>query len=238
MRRGRCPWTDGLRRTSSTSTVRASRSRSRAKVGDHEPCCPEWPTAPGDAGLSDHHSAQDPWPTPTVSIFESIRTDDPPQPQLSSAQNEYAEKAASTSPVPERATRLSYAEAAAICRTKFRKIADECGANIRKYRDPHFDLEADLKLNQGDPPRVALQPRGGGDDDASCGPSIVEEAQGRRLPRHGQAGHRSRRQGASRGRDRLERRTRSTGKSCCGSGWRAASRTARGGPWGERRMRR
>lgn len=66
-------------------------------------------------------------------------------------QNEYAEKAAkNSSRAPERTTSSSYAEAAAICRTKVKKIADECRAINRKYRDPHFDLEADLKLGQRD----------------------------------------------------------------------------------------
>ncbi|SPN99506.1 related to micromolar calcium activated neutral protease 1 (capn1) [Cephalotrichum gorgonifer] len=66
-------------------------------------------------------------------------------------QNEYAEKAAKNcSRAPERTTQSSYAEAAAICRTKVKKIADECRAINRKYRDPHFDLESDLKLDLRD----------------------------------------------------------------------------------------
>lgn len=66
-------------------------------------------------------------------------------------QNEYAEKVANnTTCAPERTTRSSHAEAAAICRIKVKKIADECRAINRKYRDPHFDLEADLKLDVRD----------------------------------------------------------------------------------------
>ncbi|PKS07480.1 hypothetical protein jhhlp_006084 [Lomentospora prolificans] len=66
-------------------------------------------------------------------------------------QNEYAEKAAKgTTHGPERTTQSSYAEAAEICRTKVRKIADECRAINRKYRDPHFDLEYDLKCSKRD----------------------------------------------------------------------------------------
>ncbi|CAI4215029.1 unnamed protein product, partial [Parascedosporium putredinis] len=66
-------------------------------------------------------------------------------------QNEYADKAAKGSTNgPERTTQSSYAEAAEICRTKVRKIADECRAINRKYRDPHFDLEYDLKCSKRD----------------------------------------------------------------------------------------
>lgn len=67
-------------------------------------------------------------------------------------QNVYAEKAATKTAVslPERTTRSSYAGAAEICRTKVRKIAAECRAINRKYRDPHFDLELDFKRQYHD----------------------------------------------------------------------------------------
>lgn len=88
--------------------------------------------------------------------------------------NEYAEKAARSSPrAPERTTRASYAEAAAICRTKVRKIADECRAINRKYRDPHFDLEADLKLGHRDClESLSNQRAGSGDDDEPDAPPL------------------------------------------------------------------
>ncbi|KAI1079756.1 cysteine proteinase [Whalleya microplaca] len=61
-------------------------------------------------------------------------------------QNEYAEKAArrSTKAVGT-TTQASYEEAAAVCRAKVAKIVKECRRVNQKYRDPHFDLELDLK---------------------------------------------------------------------------------------------
>lgn len=47
-------------------------------------------------------------------------------------------------------TTKSYEEAAAICRAKVEKIVKECRRINQKYRDPHFDLEFDLKMNRRD----------------------------------------------------------------------------------------
>jgi len=47
-------------------------------------------------------------------------------------------------------TQASYDEAAAVCRAKVAKIVKECRRVNQKYRDPHFDLELDLKLNRRD----------------------------------------------------------------------------------------
>ncbi|KAI1098473.1 cysteine proteinase [Jackrogersella minutella] len=60
--------------------------------------------------------------------------------------NEYAEKAAkrSTKAVGTN-TQTSYEEAAAVCKAKVAKIVKECRRVNQKYRDPHFDLELDLK---------------------------------------------------------------------------------------------
>ncbi|KAM3074584.1 hypothetical protein ACMFMG_008013 [Clarireedia jacksonii] len=44
----------------------------------------------------------------------------------------------------------SYEEAAAICRAKVEKIVKECRRVNQKYRDPHFDIEFDLKWGKGD----------------------------------------------------------------------------------------
>ncbi|KAI0877501.1 hypothetical protein GGS24DRAFT_487876 [Hypoxylon argillaceum] len=65
--------------------------------------------------------------------------------------NQYAERAARRS---NRAvgtmTQASYEEAAAVCRTKVAKIVKECRRVNQKYRDPHFDLELDLKWGARD----------------------------------------------------------------------------------------
>lgn len=55
-------------------------------------------------------------------------------------------KAASSSST----TQASYETAAAMCRAKVEKIVRECRRVNKKYRDPHFDLEADLKLGRRD----------------------------------------------------------------------------------------
>jgi hypothetical protein len=47
-------------------------------------------------------------------------------------------------------TTKSYEEAAALCRAKVEKIVRECRRINQKYRDPHFDLELDLKMNRRD----------------------------------------------------------------------------------------
>ncbi|KEY68244.1 hypothetical protein S7711_04775 [Stachybotrys chartarum IBT 7711] len=47
-------------------------------------------------------------------------------------------------------TSASYDDAAAMCRAKVDKIVKECRRINKKYRDPYFDLESDLKLNRRD----------------------------------------------------------------------------------------
>ena len=44
----------------------------------------------------------------------------------------------------------SYDQAAAECKHAVEKIAKECRRVNHKYRDPHFDIEFDLKRNQRD----------------------------------------------------------------------------------------
>ena len=44
----------------------------------------------------------------------------------------------------------SFKEAAALCRAKVAKIVEECRRVNQKYRDPHFDLEFDLKTGRRD----------------------------------------------------------------------------------------
>ncbi|CAO1597197.1 MAG: hypothetical protein LQ349_000117 [Xanthoria aureola] len=67
--------------------------------------------------------------------------------------NVYARTKAAQSPVGlvhGRATRKSYDEAVADCRAAVDGIARECRRVNLKYRDPHFDIEFDLKRNKRD----------------------------------------------------------------------------------------
>ncbi|ROW08201.1 hypothetical protein VPNG_06951 [Cytospora leucostoma] len=64
---------------------------------------------------------------------------------------ERAARRASTKALgPAKTTQQSYEEAAAQCRHKVAQIVKECRRVNQKYRDPHFDLEIDLKLNRRD----------------------------------------------------------------------------------------
>ncbi|OTB02778.1 hypothetical protein M426DRAFT_13201 [Hypoxylon sp. CI-4A] len=65
--------------------------------------------------------------------------------------NKYAERAARRSAKAIGTnTQTSYEEAAAVCKAKVAKIAKECRRVNQKYRDPHFDLEFDLKWGSRD----------------------------------------------------------------------------------------
>ncbi|KAI1749530.1 hypothetical protein F4782DRAFT_533330 [Xylaria castorea] len=65
--------------------------------------------------------------------------------------NEYAERAARRSnKAVGTTTQASYEEAAAVCKAKVAKIVKECRRVNQKYRDPHFDLELDLKWGARD----------------------------------------------------------------------------------------
>ncbi|KAL8632632.1 hypothetical protein Q9189_001636 [Teloschistes chrysophthalmus] len=68
-------------------------------------------------------------------------------------ENVYAKTKAAQSPaglVHGQATGKSYEQAAADCRAAVNKIAKECRRVNLKYRDPHFDIEFDLKRNRRD----------------------------------------------------------------------------------------
>ncbi|KAI0431158.1 hypothetical protein F5Y09DRAFT_330569 [Xylaria sp. FL1042] len=66
--------------------------------------------------------------------------------------NEYAERAARRAKKAGEGTttQASYDEAAAVCKAKVAKIVKECRRVNQKYRDPHFDLELDLKWGDRD----------------------------------------------------------------------------------------
>ncbi|KAF2837664.1 cysteine proteinase [Patellaria atrata CBS 101060] len=71
--------------------------------------------------------------------------------------NLYARRAAANASkgvIPGQNAVASYEEAAAACRTKVEKIVKECRRINQKYRDPHFDIEADFKrwMQMGAPP--------------------------------------------------------------------------------------
>lgn len=55
-----------------------------------------------------------------------------------------------TTTVSPLTAKLSYEDATATCRAKVSKIVRECCRINKKYRDPHFDLETDLKLRRRD----------------------------------------------------------------------------------------
>lgn len=69
-------------------------------------------------------------------------------------QTEYAERAArrasAKSKAPAKTTEQSYEAAADQCRRKVAQIVSECRRVNQRYRDPHFDLEIDQKLNRRD----------------------------------------------------------------------------------------
>ncbi|RFU27447.1 hypothetical protein B7463_g8897, partial [Scytalidium lignicola] len=67
--------------------------------------------------------------------------------------NIYAQKAGEKVPKGDIAGQnacASYDEAAAICKAKVEKIVKECRRVNQKYRDPHFDIEFDLKWGKRD----------------------------------------------------------------------------------------
>jgi len=68
--------------------------------------------------------------------------------------NLYAKRAAANAPkgvIPGQNAVQSYEGAAAACKVKVRKIVKECKRINQKYRDPHFDIEADFKRSQWNP---------------------------------------------------------------------------------------
>lgn len=68
--------------------------------------------------------------------------------------NLYAKRAAAHAPrgaIPGVNALASYEEAVESCRKKVAKIVKECRRLNQKYRDPHFDIEADFKRSQAFP---------------------------------------------------------------------------------------
>jgi hypothetical protein len=68
-------------------------------------------------------------------------------------ENLFAKKTAAQVPegaVSSQSVIKSFEEAVATCRAKVDKIVAECKRVNQKYRDPHFDIEFDLKWGQRD----------------------------------------------------------------------------------------
>ncbi|GKT50898.1 calpain-8 [Colletotrichum spaethianum] len=66
-------------------------------------------------------------------------------------QNAYAERVAKRAVTAKGiGTQISYDEAATVCRAKVEKIVQECRRVNQRYRDPHYDIEFDLKFGRRD----------------------------------------------------------------------------------------
>ena len=86
-------------------------------------------------------------------LWEAFTTKFPGKVHSILPNNVYAETKAAKSPkgvVHSQRTGKSYDEAVAECRHAVEKIAKECRRVNMKYRDPHFDIEFDLKWGQRD----------------------------------------------------------------------------------------
>lgn len=69
-------------------------------------------------------------------------------------------------------TSASYDDAAAMCRAKVDKIVKECRRINKKYRDPYFDLESDLKLNRRDCLESLSNQKSKGKEDGAPGKTL------------------------------------------------------------------
>jgi hypothetical protein len=100
--------------------------------------------------------------------------------------NLYAKRAAAHAPkgsIPGVNALASYEEAAESCRKKIAKIVKECRRLNQKYRDPHFDIEADFKRSQAFPDIPADCLTGLDKEQADFQPMSVKRVEvGRSLP--------------------------------------------------------
>jgi len=118
--------------------------RLRASSGTRTPPVPEPPTKV--------KKKQPPQQT-VDQLWEAFTTKYPGKVHSILPNNVYAETKAAKSPkgvVHSQKTGKSYDEAAAECRHTVAKIATECKRVNMKYRDPHFDIEFDLKWGRRD----------------------------------------------------------------------------------------
>lgn len=102
--------------------------------------------------------------------------------------NLYAKRAAAHAPkgsIPGVNALASYEEAAESCRKKIAKIVRECRRLNQKYRDPHFDIEADFKRSQAFPEIPADCLTGLDKEQADFQPMSVKRVEvGRSLSNH------------------------------------------------------
>ncbi|KAF2429336.1 cysteine proteinase, partial [Tothia fuscella] len=85
-------------------------------------------------------------PQRTVDQFwTSFSSKSPGKPFSVLPDNFYAKRAAAHAPKGVKNALASYDEARAACEAKVAKIVKECRRTNQKYRDPHFDIEADFR---------------------------------------------------------------------------------------------
>jgi hypothetical protein len=85
-------------------------------------------------------------PQKTVDQFWStFSSKTPGKPYSVLPNNLYQKRAAAHVPKGVKNALASYDEAKAACEAKVAKIVKECRRTNQKYRDPHFDIEADFR---------------------------------------------------------------------------------------------
>ncbi|KAL6696853.1 hypothetical protein J3F84DRAFT_371441 [Trichoderma pleuroticola] len=136
----------------SRNSIRTRRSRSGRRIyprGHDDYMMPQDPIPFRPRKLVKHQTPQEAidefWAKFTTKAPGKATTVIPQNPYTAKVARKNA-KAASSSTT----TQASYETAAAMCRAKVEKIVQECRRVNKRYRDPHFDLEADLKLCRRD----------------------------------------------------------------------------------------
>ncbi|KAF1730074.1 Calpain-3 [Beauveria bassiana] len=92
-----------------------------------------------------------------------------------------SKQASTPAPSPTQNAEASYEAAAANCRAKVAKIVQDCRRVNLKYRDPHFNIEFDLKFGQRD----CLESL----DNAATEPETDEESKDEEEAQSGPPGH-------------------------------------------------
>ncbi|KAL7789642.1 hypothetical protein V8C43DRAFT_286055 [Trichoderma afarasin] len=136
----------------SRNSIRTRRSRSGRRIyprGNDDYMMPQDPIPFRPRKLVKHQTPQEAidefWAKFTTKAPGKATTVIPQNPYTAKVARKNA-KAVSSSTT----TQASYETAAAMCRAKVEKIVQECRRVNKRYRDPHFDLEADLKLCRRD----------------------------------------------------------------------------------------